>query len=271
MLREPRVRVPTDKLRVLVPQSENPRDPARTLAKNELESLVAGTLRAGGAADADAEAVARVLVWADLHDLPDQGVARLDMLAKRIVAGLIASPAHTAWQDVASASAVLDAGNAFGQVAGRDAMDRAIDLARAHGVGFVAVRNSNHYGAAGWYAMRAAEAGCIGITGSNSFPKVAPPGGADPILGTNPFAFACPAAAGAPLLVDFSTASSSGFAVTQAAASGAPLPPGIALDRDGHPTTDADAVADGGCLLPSAGGGLVRNGLAPGLRLGSHD
>jgi LDH2 family malate/lactate/ureidoglycolate dehydrogenase len=137
-------------------------------------------------------------------------------------------------------------------VAGRRAILRAVELARAQGVGLVAVRHSNHFGAAGYYCALAAEAGCLSFNYTNAFPKVAPHGGRKPALGTNPMAFGCPTRGAGPLLVDLSTGALSGGEVRSTGDKGERLPPGVALDAEGRPTQDPGALKTG-CLLPVGG------------------
>jgi LDH2 family malate/lactate/ureidoglycolate dehydrogenase len=156
------------------------------------------------------------------------------------------------WTAVAPAAHCLDAASGFGYVAGRLGMARAVELAGAEGIGLVAVRRSVHYGAAGYYCALAADAGCLGFTCSNSFPKVAPFGGTRAVLGTNPLAFGCPTPSGAPLLVDLATSTLAGSEVRTVHSAAGRLPPGSALDSAGKPTDDPEAAASG-CLLPAAG------------------
>jgi LDH2 family malate/lactate/ureidoglycolate dehydrogenase len=219
---------------------------------HELERFVAAVLRAAGASDEDATAVAAALVWADLRARYTQGVQRLPMFVRRLQRGLIVSPARMQWTPVGSAAAQLDAGNGFGHVAGRQAMYKAIELARAHGVGAVTVRRSNLYGAAGYYCWLAAEAQCLGMTCTNAVSKVAPYGGVQPVFGTNPIAFACPTGEGIPILIDLATSAIAGSSVRSLEETGERLPEGVALDRMGQPTTDPHEIVEG-ALLPAAG------------------
>ena len=156
------------------------------------------------------------------------------------------------WTAVAPAAHSLNAAYGFGHVAGRLGMARAIELAGAQGIGFVAVRRSLHYGAAGYYCALAAEAGYLGFTCSNAFPKVAPFGGTRAVLGTNPLAFGCPTPSGPPLLVDLATSTLAGSDVRTVEGARGRLPAGSALDSSGKPTDDPKAAASG-CLLPAAG------------------
>jgi LDH2 family malate/lactate/ureidoglycolate dehydrogenase len=224
-----------------------------TISKEELKEFAVKLLLAAKCSSEDAETVSESLVWADLRGRDEYGVStRLPNLVQRLVRGLIHSPAAMSWMPTAPAAYVLDAGHGFGQVAGRLAMDKAIELSQNQGIGLVAVRQSNHFGAASHYCARAAEAGCIGLTCTNAFPKVAPFGGRRPVLGTNPLAFGCPTASGVPVLVDVSTAAYAGSSLRKSSAAGGRLPPGVALDANGQPTTEPSAAAEG-CLLPAAG------------------
>jgi LDH2 family malate/lactate/ureidoglycolate dehydrogenase len=194
------------------------------------------------------------MVWSDLRGHATQGVYLLPILVKRLGLGLVRSPADMTLERTGPATARLDAAHGFGQVAGRRAMDEAVELARTQGIGICTVRNSNHYGAAGYYAARATESGFVGLTFSNSMPKVAPHGGTRRLMGTNPLGFACPRAAGdAPLVIDLATGASAGSRISHARRTGQPIPEGIALDAEGRPTTDPNDVDAGGCLLPAGG------------------
>ena len=224
-----------------------------TLTKTELKEFAVNLLIAAKSSSEDAEIVSESLIWADLRARHGYGMfVRLPILIRRLVRGLICSPAAMSWTPIAPAAQLLDAGSGFGQVAACLAMDKAIALSKTQGIGLVAVRHSNHYGAASYYCARAAEGGCIGFAFTNSVAQVAPFGGRKPVLGTNPLGFGCPTASGVPILVDFSTAAIAGSSAREMSATGGPLPTGAALDVDGRPTTDPSAVAEG-CLLPAAG------------------
>jgi LDH2 family malate/lactate/ureidoglycolate dehydrogenase len=224
-----------------------------TLTRDELQQFAVNLLIAANSSAEDAAIVSDSLIWADLRGRDGYGVSsRLPNLIQRLRHGLIHSPAAMKWEEVAPAAYRLDAGHGFGHVAGRFAMDKAIKVSQTQGVGLVAVRHSNHYGAAAEYCAQAAEAGCIGFTCTNAFPKVAPFGGKRPVLGTNPLGFGCPTISGVPVLVDMSTAAFAGSSARKSSGAGGQLPPGVALDADGQPTTDPSAIAKG-CLLPAAG------------------
>ncbi len=207
---------------------------------------------AAGIAPSDAEAVADGLLWGDLHGRLEYGLIRLPNLIERVCRGLTHSPARMAWAIISPAAHQLDAGQGLGFTAGKLATERAVELARAQGVGVVTVKHSSHYGAAAYYCEQAAQAGCIGFTCTNAFPKVAPFNGTSPVLGTNPLAFGCPTLDGRPVLVDFATSAVAGSAVRKAEGCRTDLPPEAALDARGRPTSDP-LVAASGALLPAAG------------------
>jgi len=208
---------------------------------------------AAGVPQPEAEVLIDALAWCDLRGQQTQGFYLLPVLLKRLRVGTLCSPADMEWRQTGPSTGTIDARNGFGQVAGRFAMDHAIQLARETGTGVVAVRNSNHFGAAGHYAARAAEQGLLGFSYSNSMPKVAPHGGRYRLLGTNPFAFSCPRRNGSPMTIDLATGASAGSLVSHARRTGQRLPDGIALDGAGNPTTDPNEVDKNGSLLPAAG------------------
>ncbi|MHC4958261.1 MAG: Ldh family oxidoreductase [Planctomycetota bacterium] len=218
-----------------------------------LERFARDVLVAAGASEDDAAQVAETLLWCDRCGKKTQGLSRLPILVRRLRAGAITTPAPMSLEKTAATTARLDAANGFGSVAGRRAMDEAVAMAREHGVGVCAIRHSNHYGASGFYAARAADAGMIGFSCSNALPKVAPHGGTKAALGTNPLGFACPRREGPPIVVDFATSASAGSTIRWALRNGLQLPPETALDKDGAATLDPAAVEAGGVLLPAAG------------------
>ncbi|MDC0663125.1 Ldh family oxidoreductase [Marinobacter sp. SS21] len=175
-----------------------------------LQQLAKTLLVQAGAAPDEAATVARVLAWADAAGRPNQGVWRLPTLCQRLRQGLYASPCKPTFERVSAAIGRLDGGNGLGHFVGHEAMVRAVEMARAEGVGIVLVRRSNYLGPTGYYAQMAASEGMLGIALSNSFPKVKACRGEAAVLGTNPLAFACPALDGAPLIVDMATSEQAG-------------------------------------------------------------
>ncbi|KPJ80012.1 MAG: hypothetical protein AMS19_10030 [Gemmatimonas sp. SG8_23] len=178
-----------------------------------LRTFSSEVLTAAGADRDEAEVVAGILVWGDQVGRPEQGVWRLEILVRRLRAGLFASPCHLRIEAVSPAAAVVDGGNGIGHFVADRAVRHAMQLARETGVGAVSVRRSNYLGAVGYYTQLAAREGMLAFAASNSFPKVAAYGGSEPALGTDPLAFAAPRTSGGPLMVDMSTSSSSGSAL----------------------------------------------------------
>ncbi|GAC1542472.1 MAG: Ldh family oxidoreductase [Candidatus Velthaea sp.] len=160
----------------------------------------------------------------------------------------------------------IDAGNGLGHPVSKRAMQHAIDKARRRDIGIVAVRNSNHFGIAGYYAMMALPHDMIGIASTNALRGVAPTFGSEAMLGTNPLAFAIPAAAEEPYVLDFATSAVARGKLEIAVRKGGKMPLGWAVDADGTPTTDPKAGL-GGALLPLGGSG-VENGGHKGFGMG---
>ncbi|WP_169738459.1 Ldh family oxidoreductase [Afifella pfennigii] len=217
-----------------------------------LHGFVRDLLLAHGVDAEQAEAVARVTVWGEMVGRPNYGVERLKILLKRVGQGLISCPCDFRLQRTSEATSVIDGAGGFGHFLGEMAMRHAIELADACGVAAVGVRDSNFFGAAGYYPNLAAEKGMIGLAFSNSPPNVVAHGGRQPVLGTNPLAFAAPMRQGRNLLVDMSSAAAAASTMRELARKGARLPEGWSVDSTGAPTTDP-AEALKGSMMPMAG------------------
>ena len=207
--------------------------------------------RALGMEDDTAALVADSLVQADLWGHPSHGVMRLFWYAVRLESGAM-SP--SAVPELAGKGALLtmDGHDGVGQRVAKAAMTEAIRAAKTHGIGAVAVRNSGHFGTAMYYTRMAAEAGCIGFLSANASPAMAPWGGLDKRLGTNPWSWAAPAGRHAPFMLDIANTAVARGKLYNAKARGEPIPQGWAMDADGRPTTDA-AAGIAGTILPMAG------------------
>ncbi len=193
----------------------------------------------------DARICADVLLAADLRGIESHGVSRLMLYVNRIRNGTLSPVTKLQTVREGPTTAVLDAQNGLGMVAGYRAMDLAIRKARAFGLGAVVVRNSSHYGIAGYYARMAAEAGMIGLSFTNARPSVAPTFGVEPMLGTNPIAFACPTDEPFPFCFDGATSVSQRGKIEVLARLGLPTPAGWVVDREGKPATDSRAILAG--------------------------
>jgi LDH2 family malate/lactate/ureidoglycolate dehydrogenase len=214
----------------------------------------------------DARITANVLVTADLRGIDSHGVARLRRYVNGLRSGMMR--AHPEIKTVAETpvTARIDAGGGLGQPVSHRAMETAIRKAQEYGAGFVTVRNSNHYGIAGYYAMMALEHDCIGISMTNAAVLVVPTFGRDAMLGTNPISVAAPAGKERPFVLDMATSTVPRGKLEVYNRLEKPIPLGWATDESGTPTTDAGRVLDnfkqraGGGLLPLGGAGELLRG-----------
>ncbi|TQM13385.1 Ldh family oxidoreductase [Pseudonocardia kunmingensis] len=248
-----------------------------TVDPYRLEEFCSRVLVAAGLPQTEAVVVAESLVAADLCGVGSHGVSRISDYLGRLDDGLIERRTRLEIVSETSTTALLDAGNGWGQVASARAVELAIGKAREHGSAWVGVRNSNHNGTGRYWVSRIAEAGMVGIAATNGSPVMAPFGSREPSLGTNPIAMGAPTRSGAPVVLDMATSSQARGKILLAAKNGEPIPEGWALTADGAPTTDAKQAWDG-VLLPMAGpkgSGLammidVLAGVLTGARFGAH-
>ncbi len=226
---------------------------AERIGAPDLATLCSDVFQLCGMARAEADIAAEVAVWAQLHGSDSHGAVHMPLYVRGLIDGTIkAMPAFKTTQSL-PCCAVLDADHGLGLVASRRAIDKAIEIAKTFGMGAVAVRKSSHFGAAGYYAERAAESGLIGLAFTNAMPAIAPTGATVGLLGTNPIGAAFPIPDADPIVADFATAMVARSRIRHALAAGQPaIPEGWALDPDGKPTTDP-AVAVKGSLLPIGG------------------
>lgn len=214
--------------------------------------------RLGVPAD-DAHVVAEVLIDADLHGIESHGFRRVPVYMERVRAGLAGGTERLSVVSEFGGLCRIDAGNALGPAAAVKALDHAIALARTYGVSLVAVGRSTHFGNAGYYARRAARASMVSIVMTNSVKRMAPHGASEPFLGTNPVAIGVPLVEHDPFVLDMATSVEAGGKIIRAKELGEEIPLGIAMDREGHATTDP-AKALEGSVLPV--GGFKGSGLA---------
>lgn len=220
----------------------------------DLASYCRDLFVAAGMPDEDARLSAEQLVTADLRGVESHGVVRMPIYIERLRRGVTAPRPQCRIVRETAGTAVFDGGNAMGQVAGQRAMELAVRKAKGHGDPvFVSVRNSNHFGAAAWFAEIATRSQMIGfaftIGGIN---HMVPWGGAEAMLGNNPFAIAFPVRGEAPIVLDMACSVAARGKIIVAAKEGRPIPPDWAVDQDGRPTTDAQAAL-GGFVAPVGG------------------
>ena len=210
---------------------------------------------------------ANVLLSADLRGVDSHGVARLVGYLRLYEKNRINPHPQLSVVHETPSTAVVDGDAGLGLVAGPYAMRLAIEKAKNVGTGWVAVKNSNHYGIAGYHAMMALEADCIGISMTNASPLVAPTYSKERLLGTNPIAIAVPAGDEPPFVADMATttAANGKLEILQRKNESAPL--GWLQDKEGQPTQAAQGIVEGGALLPL--GGDREHGSHKGFILGS--
>ena len=216
----------------------------------ELKQLVIDLFRRCDVVAGDAAVVADVLVAAELRDIPSHGLLRLTDYIRMLRSGRINAVAVPEVVHESPSTYTLDGHNGLGPVVAYRAMELAIELAHNAGTGWVAVRNSNHFGIAGYYAMMALPENMIGLCMTNANPLVAPTFSAQGMMGTNPLAVAIPAATEPPLVADFATAAIARGKVDILHKNGLPIEKGFLQDADGNASTDPAVLTRGGSILP---------------------
>ena len=234
----------------------------------EPDSLCAWTdalVRGVGTPGDIAADVAEILIAADLRGIASHGTARLPQYLKLVEAGVMDPAARPVMESGRTALARFDARNGWGHHAGRVATEAAIERAKETGVAISVLRNANHYGIAGWYAMRVAREGLIGLSMTNTSPVAAPTRARVSMIGTNPIAFAALAGRFGMLVLDMATSTVPRGRIEVAQRRGETLPVGWAIAPDGSPATHPQVALEGS-LLPLGGneetGGYKGYGLA---------
>jgi LDH2 family malate/lactate/ureidoglycolate dehydrogenase len=231
--------------------------PPRTTTAAALRRFARDVFVAAGLSDAHATTIADVLVWADLRGVDSHGVTRIPMYVRLLDAGdLNPTPVVTIRTD-APAAVVLEMDRAAGPVAMTMAAAAAIRKAREAGIGLALARGTTHTAALGYYTSSVARDGMAAIAFAASVPMMAYHGARVAGASTSPISIAVPGGARGPLVFDMATSVISAGGLTQARRAGRPLPPGLALDADGLPTTDPAAAA-----LPRPLGGHKGSGLS---------
>jgi LDH2 family malate/lactate/ureidoglycolate dehydrogenase len=231
-----------------------------TFAPERLREFMERVFFASGASDVDSALAADVLLTSDLRGIESHGVARLRMYYDMIAIGRINPRAQFQVVRETPSTATVDGDNGLGLVIGPRANEIAMEKAEAVGTGWVGVRNTNHFGIAGYYPLQAIKRDLIGLAMTNSSKLVAPLWGAERMLGTNPIAVAFPALEEPPIVIDMATSVTAYGKVEIAMRAGKPLADGWAIDSSGVPTTDPQAVLDGGAMLALGGADHDRGG-----------
>lgn len=231
-----------------------------------LEGFMMQALQAAGVPGNDAELISEVLIESDRRGIDSHGIGRLKPIyIDRIEAGILNPETRVDVVKDEKGTAVLDGNNGMGHVVSKQAMEMAIEKAREYGLGMVAVRNSTHYGIAGYYVTMATEAGMIGVTGTNARPSIAPTNGVENMLGTNPLTFGLPTDEEFPFVLDCATSVSQRGKLEVYGRAGKEIPEGWVIGLDGKSRTDtAQVLKDLTCgkaaLAPLGGLGEITGG-----------
>lgn len=224
-----------------------------------ITNFVVDAFKGYGIPEDDAKICADVLLESDKRGIESHGVNRFKPIyIDRIKAGIQNPVTEFEIVKETPATAVVDGHDGMGQVVGYKAMSMAIEKAKKFGIGMVAARNSCHYGIAGYYATMATKEGCIGITGTNARPSIAPTFGVENMLGTNPLTFGMPTDEEFPFVIDCATSITQRGKIEYYARIGKDCPPGMVIGRDGSALTDSVAILDdlntGAAALAPLGG-----------------
>lgn len=219
----------------------------------ELRRFSNSCLVKAGVPEQEAQTITDTMVEADAKGIHSHGLMRLPIYVERFRRGLMLPAAHITVQREQGATAVLDGHGSAGQIVATKAMELAMDKAKRHGIGAVLAKNSNHFGIAAHYALKAARRDMIGVVLSNTAPLMPPTGGAEKVLGNNPLAIAAPTSGEFPLLLDMALSQAALGKIIHAQTRGVPIPEGWGADSSGRPTADPSAVLNGGFILPVGG------------------
>ncbi len=215
------------------------------LTTAELTDLVARALKRAGASKAMAQSTAAALVAAEAEGLSGHGLSRVALYAQHLREGRADGKAKPKVVRKQGATCLIDAGGGLAFPAAALAVTEVVRRARRHGIAFAGVTNSHHFGAAAYHLAPLAEAGMAGIALTNSPAAINAWGGKKAFFGTNPIAAIFPRRDAAPIVVDLSLTEVTRGKIMVMAKEGKPIPPGWALDRDGNPTTSAQAALTG--------------------------
>jgi len=215
-------------------------------AVSDVRSAVERALAAAGASGSEATLLADVVIEAELRGRPTHGLNRLEGMLRWLRER---TPAAPRIEEERGAVVRVDGQDASGYLVGAFVAEQAVRVARREGYALVGARNARHTGMLGYYVGRAASEGVIALLFAHCMPLVAPWGGAEPVLGTNPIAAAFPAEPH-PILIDLGTSATTYGALDLLRKEGGEAPPEVVLDADGRPTRDAAAAS---VILPFGG------------------
>ena len=230
------------------------------ISLNDVHKLAHACLAVNGCDHENATAVADTVTQAERDGAAGHGLFRIPGYIAALRSGKVDGHARSVIEHVTPSMLRVDAHGGFAPLALATVRDPLIDAAQSQGIAMVGLVQVHHF-AALWVEVEAlASAGLAAFACTAYMPSVAPAGGKEPIYGTNPLAFGWPRGDQPPMVFDMATAAMARGEVMVAARDGHPVPEGVGLDKDGNPTTDAQAIIDGGQLLPF--GGYKGSGIA---------
>lgn len=215
-----------------------------------LRSFAEDVFQSMGTSATDAATATEVLLSADLRGIDSHGISRLKGYVALWEAGRINMSPNITVARSHKSTMTIDGDGGLGLVVGPFAMKKTIELAKEYGSAWIAVRNSNHYGIAGYYAMQATKHNMMGMSMTNATPFIPPTHSKEAMLGTNPMAYSFPTNKAFPLTIDLATASVARGKLEIAKRENKEIPKGWVVDKDGLPSTDVDVLEKGGLLTP---------------------
>jgi LDH2 family malate/lactate/ureidoglycolate dehydrogenase len=227
---------------------------------NVIQDFMIDVFQGLGVPQEEAHICADVLIASDLRGIESHGVGRLKYYYDRIQAGVQFTTTEMEIVKETETTALVDGHHGMGHVIAYRSMRIAMEKAKQYGLGAVTVRNSTHFGIAGYYPLMAAQEGMMGLTVTNARPAIAPTFSTEPMLGTNPIAFAAPSDMDYPFCFDGATPITQRGKIEVAARAEKPVPEGWVIDTDGNPMTDPDEILEAlgtatAALLPLGGAG----------------
>lgn len=220
------------------------------VSHERLKDLVINKFLKVGVREEEADAVADVLVHANLRGVDSHGVLRTEHYVKRIIHGGLNIRSNPTLEKTSNTTALYDGDNGFGHYLSKKAMEFAIKTAKQQGIGVIGVKKSSHCGALSYFVKQAIDEKLIGIAMTHTDTIVVPFGAAEPYFGTNPIAFGFPSKNEKPIILDLATSNVAFGKILNAREYGKEIPNNWGVDKEGNPTTDPNDVS---YLLPFGG------------------
>ncbi|GAE27734.1 nitrogen regulatory protein P-II [Halalkalibacter wakoensis JCM 9140] len=217
-----------------------------------LESYICDVLKAVGLTEENGNIVAASLVSANLRGVDSHGVTRLPIYVKRLKSGAVTPNPEVRVIEESDASLLIDGNDGMGQIVGVKAIELGIEKAKKNGAVYIGVKNSTHFGTGAFFIQQAIKNDMVAYAMSNAPSTMAPWGGIQPYLGTNPYAFGVPTEKNKPIIFDMATSVVARGKIISSEQRGEGIPLGWAIDKEGRPTTNAKDALEG-TVLPFAG------------------